>query len=437
MLNWQDIYKSRITTPDEAVKAVKSGDRMFLTGNASVPLQLLAALVKRAPELENVEICHPLAICPSDYVSPEMEGHLRVNSMFISANVRKAVNEGRADFTPVMLSEFPLLFKNGHLPLDVALIHVSPPDQHGFCSMGAESGLTISAAEVAKIVIAQVNEQMPRTLGDTLMHVDRMHHIVPVDCPMTEMAMSEDVDQDVVEKIAAHIAGLIPDGATMQLGIGAIPNAVLKYLLDKKDLGIHSELISDGVIDLVEAGVLTNARKSIHPGKIIAGFLLGTKRLYKWVDNNPLVELHRTEYVNDPFVVAQNDRMVAINSAIEVDLTGQVCADSIGPKMYSAVGGQLDFIYGASRSKGGVPIISMPSTSELRDGTVISKIVPMLKQGAGVVTSRNHVHFVVTEFGVAELYGKSVRQRTQALINIADPRFREEITRKARELHYL
>ena len=410
---------------------------MFLTGNASVPLQLLAALVKRAPELENVEICHPLAICPSDYVSPEMEGHLRVNSMFISANVRKAVNEGRADFTPVMLSEFPLLFKNGHLPLDVAFIHVSPPDQHGFCSMGAESGLTISAAEVAKIVIAQVNEQMPRTLGDTLMHVDRMHHIVPLNCPLTEMAMSEDVDNDVVERIAAHIADLIPDGATMQLGIGAIPNAVLKYLLDKKDLGIHSELISDGVIDLVEAGVLTNARKSIHPGKIVAGFLLGTKRLYEWVDNNPLVQLHRTEYVNDPFVVAQNDRMVAINSAIEIDLTGQVCADSIGPKMYSAVGGQLDFIYGASRSKGGVPIISMPSTSELRDGTVISKIVPMLKQGAGVVTSRNHVHFVVTEFGVAALYGKSVRQRAQALINIADPRFREEITRKARELHYI
>ncbi len=437
MLNWQERYQSRVTTPDEAVKAVKSGDRMFLTGNASVPLQLLAALVKRAPELENVEICHPLAICPSDYVSPSMEGHLRVNSMFISANVRKAVNEGRADFTPVMLSEFPLLFKNGHLPLDVAFIHVSPPDQHGFCSMGAESGLTISAAEVAKTVVAQVNEQMPRTLGDTLMHVDRMHHIVPLNCPLTEMAMGDDADKNVVEQIAAHIAGLIPDGATMQLGIGAIPNAVLKYLMNKKDLGIHSELISDGVIDLVEAGVLTNARKSIHAGKIVAGFLLGTKRLYDWVDNNPLVELHRTEYVNDPFVVAQNDRMVAINSALEIDLTGQVCADSIGPKMYSAVGGQLDFIYGASRSKGGVPIIAMPSTSELRDGTVISKIVPMLKQGAGVVTSRNHVHFVVTEFGVARLYGKTVRQRTQALINIADPRFREEITSRARELNYL
>ena len=437
MTNWQANYNSRITTADEAVKAVKSGDRLFLTGNASVPLQLLAALVARAPELENVEICHPLAICPSDYVAPEMAGHLRINSMFVSANVRKAVNEGRADFTPVMLSEFPLLFKNGHLPLDVAFIHVSPPDQHGYCSMGAESGLTISAAEVAKIVIAQVNEQMPRTLGDTLMHVDRMHHIVPLNCPLTEMAMGDDVDKDVVERIAAHIAGLIPDGATMQLGIGAIPNAVLKYLLNKKDLGIHSELISDGVIDLVEAGVLTNARKSIHPGKIVAGFLLGTKRLYDWVDNNPLVELHRTEYVNDPFVVAQNDRMVAINSALEVDLTGQVCADSIGPKMYSAVGGQLDFIYGASRSKGGVPIIAMPSSSVLRDGTVISKIVPMLKQGAGVVTSRNHVHFVVTEFGIADLYGKSVRQRTEALIAIADPRFRDEITRQARELHYL
>ncbi|MFZ4858787.1 MAG: acetyl-CoA hydrolase/transferase family protein [Desulfuromonadaceae bacterium] len=437
MTNWQANYQSRITTADEAVTAIKSGDRVFLTGNASVPLQLLAALVKRAPELENVEICHPLAICPSDYVAPEMAGHLRVNTMFISANVRKAVNEGRADFTPVMLSEFPLLFKNGHLPLDVALIHVSPPDQHGYCSMGAESGLTISAAEVAKIVIAQVNVQMPRTLGDTLMHVDQMHHIIPLDCPISEHAMGSEGNDEEVKKIAGHISELIPDGATMQLGIGAIPDAVLKYLYNKKDLGVHSELISDGVIDLVEAGVLNNSRKSIHTGKIVCGFLLGTKRLYEWVDNNPMVELYRTEYVNDPFVVAQNDRMVAINSALEVDLTGQVCADSIGPRMYSAVGGQLDFIYGASRSKGGVPIIALPSTSTLRDGSVISKIVPMLKQGAGVVTSRNHVHYVVTEFGVAELYGKSVRQRTQALINIADPRFREEITAQARELHYI
>ncbi len=437
MSNWQDRYKSRVTTPDEAVKSIKSGDRVFLTGNASVPLQLLAALVKRAPGLRDVEICHPLAICPSDYAAPDMEGHLRVNSMFISANVRKAVNEGRADFTPVMLSEFPMLFKNGHLPLDVAFIHVSPPDVNGFCSMGAESGLTISAAEVAKVVIAQVNKQMPRTLGDTLMHVDRIHHIVEVDCMISEHAMGEEGNADVVERIAGHISGLIPDGATMQLGIGAIPDAVLKHLFDKKDLGVHSELISDGVIDLVEAGVVNCSRKSLHHGKIICGFLLGTRRLYNWVSNNPLVELHRTEHVNDPFIVAQNDRMVAINSALEVDLTGQVCADSIGPKMYSAVGGQLDFIYGASRSKGGVPIIALPSTSELRDGTVISKIVPMLNHGAGVVTTRNHVHYVVTEFGVADLYGKSVRQRTQSLINIAHPQFRDEITAKAKELNYM
>ncbi|WP_139800732.1 acetyl-CoA hydrolase/transferase family protein [Geothermobacter hydrogeniphilus] len=435
--NWRQIYQERTTTPDEAVKAIKSGDRVFLTGNASVPLPLLDALVRRAPELRDVEVCHPLTICPADYVAPEMEGHLRINSMFISANVRKAINQGRADFTPVMLSEFPLLFKDGHLPVDVALIHVSTPDENGFCSMGAESGLTISAAEVSKIVIAQVNEQMPRTLGDTAMHIDKMDYIIPSDTPLFEMPMGDDADGEVVEGIAAHIAELIPDGATMQMGIGAIPNAVLKFLKDKKDLGVHSELISDGVIDLVEAGVLNGARKTLHPGKIICGFLLGTRRLYDWVDNNPLVELHRTEYVNDPFVVAQNERMVAINSAIEVDLTGQVCADSIGPRFHSAVGGQLDFIYGASRSKGGVPIIALPSTSTLRDGTVLSRIVPLLKHGAGVVTSRNHVHYVVTEYGIADLYGKTVRQRTAALIKIAHPRFRDEIREQARELNYL
>ncbi|NOY12542.1 MAG: acetyl-CoA hydrolase/transferase family protein [Deltaproteobacteria bacterium] len=435
--NWQEACRSRIVTADEAVKVIKSGDRVFLTGNASVPLPLLDALVKRAPELQDVEVCHPLTICPADYVAPEMEGHLRINSMFISANVRKAINLGKADFTPVMLSEFPLLFKNGHLPVDVALIHISPPDQDGFCSMGAESGLTISAAEVSRIVVAMVNEQMPRTLGDTAMHIDKMDYIVPSDTPLFEMPMGDNADQEVVEGIAAHIAELIPDGATMQLGIGDIPNAVLKFLFEKKDLGVHSELISDGVIDLVEAGVVNGSRKSLHPGKIICGFLLGTKRLYEWVDNNPLVELHRTEYVNDPFVVARNDRMVAINSAIEVDLTGQVCADSIGTRFHSAVGGQLDFIYGAARSQGGVPIIALPSISTQRDGTVLSRIVPLLKHGAGVVTSRNHVHFVVTEYGIAELYGKTVRQRTAALIKIAHPQFREEITEKAKELNYL
>jgi 4-hydroxybutyrate CoA-transferase len=431
------IYQSRVTTADKAVEVIKSGNRVFLTGNVSVPQKLLAALVKRAPSLENVEICQALTIGPAEYVEPGMEEHLRVNTMFISGNVRKAVQEGRADYTPVFLSEFTLLFKNNYLPVDVAMIHVSPPDEHGFCSLGVEVGLTKSPAESAKIIIAEVNEQMPRTLGDSFIHVSKLTHIIPVDYPIPENAMSGEGNNETIEKIAGYIAELIPDGATMQMGIGAIPDAVLKYLFNKKDLGIHTELFSDGVIDLVEAGVLTNARKTIHTGKIVAGFILGTKRLYDWVDDNPLIEMHRTEYVNDPFVIAQNDRMVAINSAIEVDITGQVCADSIGSKFFSGVGGQVDFVYGASRSKGGVPIIAMPSTNELRDGTVISKIVPFLKQGAGVVTTRNHVRFIVTEFGVADLYGKTIRQRVKSLIDITHPQFREELTKKAKELHFL
>lgn len=435
-MDFTQLYQSRILTPEEAVRKIKSGNRVFLTGNCSVPQKTLSALVDYAPNLENVEICQALSIGPADYVSPDMEGHLRVNSLFISANVRKAVQEGRADFTPVLLSEFTLLFKNNVLPLDVALIHVSPPDEHGFCSLGVEVGLTKTPAEVAKIVIAEVNQQMPRTLGDSFIHVSGLDYIVPVDYPLTEMAFGAESPSDITEKIAGYIAELIPDGATMQMGIGAVPDAVLKYLYHKKDLGVHSELFSDGVIDLVESGILTNSRKTLHQGKIVAGFIIGTQRLYQWVDDNPLIELHRTEYVNDPFVIAQNERMVAINSAIEVDLTGQVCADSIGPKLYSGVGGQLDFIYGASRSKGGVPIIALPSTTTLRDGSLISRIVPMLKQGAGVVTSRNHVRYIVTEYGVADLYGKSIRQRAQLLTQIAHPAFREDLRCKAAELHY-
>ena len=430
-------YQSRVTTADEAVKVIKSGDRVFLTGNVSVPQTLLAALVKHAPNVRDVEICQALTVGSADYVSPEMEGHLRVNSMFISANIRKAVQEGRADFTPVLLSEFPLLFKRGILPVDVAVIHVSTPDEHGFCSLGVEVGLTKSAAESAKVIIAEVNEKMPRTLGDSFIHVSRLTHIVPVNYPIPEHKMTAEGDSEIIQKIAGHVASLIPDGATMQLGIGSIPDAVLKFLSDKKDLGIHTELFSDGVIDLVNAGVLTNARKSLHPGKIVAGFILGTEQLYEWANDNPMVEMHPTEYVNDPFVIAQNDRMVAVNSAIEVDLTGQVCADSIGPKLYSGVGGQLDFIYGASRSKGGVPIIALPSTAIMRDGTPVSKITAMLKQGAGVVTSRNHVRFVVTEHGIADLYGKTIRQRARALIKIAHPQFHEALEKQARELNYL
>jgi 4-hydroxybutyrate CoA-transferase len=425
-------YESRIVSPEEAVRHVNSGDRVFLTGNCSVPQKVLAALVDYAPHLADVEICQALTIGPADYVSQDMAGHLRVNTMFISANVRSAVQEGRADFTPVLLSEFPLLFRQKILPLDVSLVHVSPPDEHGFCSFGIEVGLTKSAAESSKTIIAEVNQRMPRTLGDSFIHVSKLDYIVPVDYPLPELPMANDEPSGVIEKIASYIAELIPDGATMQMGIGAIPDAVLKFLYEKKDLGIHTELFSDGVIDLVEAGVLTNARKTLHPGKILAGFIIGTNRLYEWVDDNPLIELHPTEHVNDPFVIAQNDRMVAINSAIEVDLTGQVCADSIGPKLYSGVGGQLDFIYGASRSKGGVPIIALPSTAK-----DFSRIVPMLKQGAGVVTTRNHVRYVVTEYGIADLYGKTIRQRAIALIGVAHPDHRDHLMRQAKDLHYI
>jgi acetyl-CoA hydrolase len=435
-MDWHSIYKSRVTTAEEAVKAIKSGDRIFMTGNVSVPQKLLAALVEYAPGLTNVEICQALSIGSADYVKPEMEGHLRVNTLFISPNVRKAVWEGRADFTPVLLSEFTLLFKNKVLPVDVAMIHVSPPDEHGFCSLGVEVGLTKSPAESARIIIAEVNEQMPRTLGDSFIHVSRLTHMVPVSYAIAEFPMGSEGDDQINKKIAGYIADLIPDGATMQLGIGAIPDAVLNFLDNKKDLGIHSEMFSDGVVRLVEQGVINNSCKTLHPGKIVAGFVLGTQSLYEWVNDNPLCEFHRQEYVNDPFVIAQNERMVAINSAIEVDLTGQVCADSIGPKFFSGVGGQLDFIYGSSRSKGGVPIIAMPATNTMKDGKVVSKIVPMLKLGAGVVTGRNHVHFIVTEFGVADLYGKSVRQRVKELIHIAHPDFRADLEMQAKELNW-
>jgi len=426
------LYHSRVTTAAEAVAAVEPGMRLYLTGNCSVPQTLLAALVQRASSLHDVEIVQVLTVGRADYVAPGMERFLRVNTLFISDNVRQAVNEGRADFTPVLLSEIPGLFKRGHLPVDVALIQVSPPDEHGFCSFGIEVGLTKPAAQSAKLVIAEVNQRMPRTLGDSFIHISKIDRIVPVDYPLPEFLMAE--SSPVTDRIAQHIAGLIPDGATLQTGIGGIPDAVLKLLTSHKDLGIHTELFSDGIIDLIERGVITGERKTIHPGKVIAGFMLGTHRLYDFVHDNPVIELHPTDYVNDPFIIAQNARMVAINSAIEVDLTGQICADSIGPRFYSGVGGQFDFIYGASRSAGGVPVIGLPSTAQ---NGKLSRIVPMHKQGAGVTTTRSHVRYVVTEYGVADLYGKTIRQRARALIDVANPDFREELERAARELKFL
>jgi acetyl-CoA hydrolase len=436
-MDWENNYQNKIVTADEAVSKVNSGDHIFLTGNCSVPIVLMEALVRRGPELSNVEIFQSLTVADSNYVSPAMEGHLKVNTLFISPNVRKAVNEGRADFTPVLLSELPLLFKNKLIPIDIAFIHLSPPDSHGFCTLGIEAGLTKSAAEAADMIIAEINECMPRTLGDTYIHVNDIDYIVPTNYPLAELKMGEEGDGDEIKKIASHIAELIPDGATMQMGIGAIPNAVLTFLSLKKDLGVHTELFSDSVIDLVESGVLTGAKKSIHKGKIVAGFMIGTNKLYQWANNNPLIELQRTEYVNSPFTVAQNKKMVAINSAIEVDFTGQVCADSIGTKFYSGVGGQMDFIYGAGLSDGGLPIIALPSTTVMRDGTRISKIVPILKPGAGVTTTRNHVHYVATEYGIVNLYGQSIRQRTKLLISISHPKFRKELEAEAIILNYI
>jgi 4-hydroxybutyrate CoA-transferase len=434
-ISWIELYNKCRTGAEEAVKEVQSGMRVFLTGNCSVPQVALAALVARAPALENVEIIQVLSIGDANYVSEELAGHLRVNTLFISDNVREAVNQGRADFTPSHLSEIPRLFSSGVLTLDVALIQVSLPDEHGFCSFGVEVGVTKTAAQCAKVVIAEVNPQMPRTLGDSFIHISKIDYVIPVDYPLPEVSMGEPTT--LSKQIGQHVAGLIDDGSTLQMGIGAIPDGVLYYLRDKQDLGIHSEMFSDGVIDLYEAGVITNEKKTLHPGKMIAGFLLGTRRLYDFVDNNPVVELHPTEYVNDSYIIAQNDKMVAINSAIEVDLTGQICADSIGTRLYSGTGGQLDFLRGAARSKGGKPIIALPSVTLTSSGQRFSRIVPTLKPGAGVVTTRNDVHYVVTEYGVADLYGKSIRQRARALIEIAHPEMQEELECAASRLKYI
>jgi 4-hydroxybutyrate CoA-transferase len=431
MTHWAQLYHERRCTAEQAVQAIQSNNRVFLTGNCSVPQKVLHALVERAYELANVEIVQVLVIGDAEYVKPEMEGHIRVNSMFVSENVRQAVQEGRADFTPIFLSEIPILFRR-EMPIDVALIQVSPPDEHGFCSFGVEVGVTKTAAEVARIVIAEVNPRMPRTLGDSFIHVSKIDHLVEVDYYLPEVRMGE--PSPIQQAIGKHIADLIEDGSTLQTGIGGIPDAVLQYLGDKKNLGIHTELFSDGVIDLVNAGVINNEAKTFHPGKVIAGFVLGTQRLYEFIHDNPVVELHPTEYTNDPFKIAQNDRMVSINSALEVDLTGQVCADSIGHKFYSGVGGQVDFVRGAARSKGGKPIIALPSTAK---NDTMSRIVWQLKPGAGVVTSRNDVHYIVTEYGVAYLHGKTIRERAQSLIAIAHPKFREELEAKARELNYI
>jgi acetyl-CoA hydrolase len=431
-------YNSKIVTAEQAVSLVKSGDKVLMHSNCAIPMKLVNALVDRRESLENVEILHVLAVGDLPYLKPEMEKHFRHRSFFMGVNARQAVNEGRADFIPIYLFEYPKLFGRGIIKPNVALLHLSPPDEHGFCSFGVEVGLSKTGAEKADIIIAQINKNMPRTLGDSFIHINKIHYIVESDEEIMELPQGEKdmgVERtEVFTKIGMHIADLIEDGSTLQMGIGLIPDSVLKFLDSKKDLGIHSEMFSDGIIPLVENGVITNSKKIIHTGKIIAGFVLGTHKLYDFIDNNPMIEFHPQEYVNDPFVISQNPKMVAINSAIEVDLTGQVCADSIGSKFISGFGGQVDFIRGAARSEGGKPIIALPSTAK---GDSISRIVTMLKPGAGVVTNRADVHYVVTEFGVANLFGKSIRERVQALVSIAHPKFRDELTAYAKSNNYI
>jgi 4-hydroxybutyrate CoA-transferase len=421
-MSWESGYTKKLKTADEALRCVQSGMRVYIQPGCAEPETLVEALMRRGPEVYDVEIVHMMTMGCAPYVAPEMAGHFRHNAMFIGGNVRDAINEGRADYTPIYLSEIEDLFESGAMPLDVALIEVSPPDSHGFCSFGVGVDTTLTAARCARYVVAQMNDQMPRTFGDSFIHVSEIDAVVESSRPLCEMKRPETTEMSVA--IARNVADLIGDGAVLQTGIGGIPDAVLPFLMDRKDLGVHSELVSDGVIPLVEAGVITGARKTFKPRKIIAGFAVGTKKLFEFVDNNPIFEFHPTAYTNHPGLIARNDNMVAINSALQIDLTGQVCSDSIGNQFYSGIGGQVDFLRGAAHSKGGKPIIAISSTA--KNGK-LSRIVPMLSPGAGVVTSRGLIRYVVTEYGVAYLHGKSIRERAQALIEIAHPSFRNEL----------
>jgi 4-hydroxybutyrate CoA-transferase len=409
----------------EAVSDIVSGNRVFIHSVAAAPTKLIEAMTARASELRHVEIIHLHTEGAAPYANPEFSESFFTNAMFVGANVRQAIREGRGDYIPVFLSETPLLFRKGILPIDVALIQVSPPDRHGFCTLGPSVDTSRAAVQTAKLVVAQINPKMPRTHGDGLVHISKIHKAFYVDEPIHQH--KTDAPTETEMKIGRFCAELVEDGATLQMGIGAIPNATLAALTNHKDLGIHTEMFSDGVLPLVERGVITNAKKRIHPGKIVATFVMGTQKIYDFIDDNPLVAMLDVQYVNDTAVIRKNPRVTAINSALEVDLTGQICADSIGTYHYSGVGGQMDFIRGASLSEGGKPIIALPSITEKG----ISRIVPFLKEGAGVVTTRAHVHYIVTEYGIADLYGKNLTQRAKALIEIAHPDHREALEKAA------
>jgi len=429
---WKEKYASQILNATEAVKRIRPGQRVFVGTACAEPLELVQALAQRATELPDTEVVHLLTFGDAPYAHRELTRYFRVNSFFIAENVRGIIQEGLGDYTPIFLSDIPRLFDSGRLPLDVALIQVSPPDQHGLCSLGVSVDIVKSAADNASLVIAQVNANMPRTLGDSLIDALEIDVLVPSDEPITEVPPAEVTD--VTRQIAEYVASLVDDGATLELGIGKIPHSLLNFLKHKKDLGIHTEMVTDDIIPLIREGVVTGARKTLDRGKVVASFCLGTKKLYKFVDNNPVFSFRPTDYVNDPNIISQQHKMTAINTALEIDLTGQVCSDSIGDKFYSGVGGAVDFNRGAAHAKDGKAIIALPSTAR---GGEVSRIVSRLAAGAGVVTTRADVHYVVTEYGAAYLHGKSVAERALALISIAHPKFREQLLREGIEAKYL
>lgn len=432
-------YLYKYVTPEQAVKVIKSNDRIYIQSGCAYPQRLVEAMTARGHELNDVEICHLMVFGEAPYMKPEMEGHFRHNGFFLGANTRKAVNTGKADFMPIFLSEIPHLINHDtkHM-VDVVLIQVSPPDMHGFCSMGVAVDCTKAAVHVAKYVIAQVNPKMPRVHGDSFININDIDYAFEYEQDLQELpgmhAKKEPDELKIFQKIGQNIADLIEDGSTLQMGIGAIPDAVLGLLADRKDLGIHTEMFSDGVIPLIEKGVINCDKKTLLRGKMVTSFVLGSHKLFEYIHENPFVEMRTTDFVNDPFVIARNDKMVAINSCLQVDLTGQVCSDSIGYNFYSGFGGQVDFIRGASRSKGGKPIIALQSTA--KKGT-LSRIVPHLDEGAGVTTSRGDVRWIVTEYGAVDLHGMNVRERVHALIGISHPKFREELEKHARDKKYI
>lgn len=424
-MRWQDVYKEKIVTAKEAADKILSGDRVVIGHAVGEPKLVIDAMVENKENYGDVEIVHMVGMGKGGYAKEEMTHHFRHNSFFAGASTREAINSGRGDFTPCFFSEIPRLFKEEYLKVDVAIIQVSEPDEHGYCSYGVSNDYTKVAAECADRIIAEVNKNMPRVLGDNFIHIRDIDYVVEADYPVMELKKGK--IGEVENEIGKNCAAIIEDGSTLQLGIGAIPDAVLLNLKDKKDLGIHSEMISDGVVELVEAGVINNKNKTIHKNKIVATFLMGTKRLYDFADNNPMIDMYSVDYVNDPCVISQNEKMISINSCIQIDLMGQIASESIGLNQFSGVGGQVDFIRGANRSKGGKSIIALPSTAS---GGKISRIVPFLDNGATVTTSRADVHYVVTEYGIAELRGKTLKERARALINISHPKFRGDLIKE-------